>query len=153
MSEKKDRVTDALNATKAAVEEGIVPGANRGLCAISSGTTDLSLHIQHLRAALKASRLPGGDVKVFRSLNLHPAGGGTALLYASKGLVDGFKERGQLANFDQQVPRLPLLVHPVFARVSALVHCRAPFEAWAEVQPSTRPSAMSDQPRRARQSR
>lgn len=26
MGEKKDRVTDALNATKAAVEEGIVPG-------------------------------------------------------------------------------------------------------------------------------
>lgn len=26
VSEKKDRVTDALNATKAAVEEGIVPG-------------------------------------------------------------------------------------------------------------------------------
>lgn len=26
MNEKKDRVTDALNATKAAVEEGIVPG-------------------------------------------------------------------------------------------------------------------------------
>lgn len=28
VSEKKDRVTDALNATKAAVEEGIVPGKN-----------------------------------------------------------------------------------------------------------------------------
>ena len=27
VSEKKDRVEDALNATKAAVEEGIVPGA------------------------------------------------------------------------------------------------------------------------------
>lgn len=26
VSEKKDRVNDALNATKAAVEEGIVPG-------------------------------------------------------------------------------------------------------------------------------
>lgn len=26
MNEKKDRVTDALNATKAAVEEGIVSG-------------------------------------------------------------------------------------------------------------------------------
>jgi chaperonin GroEL len=26
VGEKKDRVTDALNATKAAVEEGIVPG-------------------------------------------------------------------------------------------------------------------------------
>ena len=30
VGEKKDRVTDALNATKAAVEEGIVPG-NRPL--------------------------------------------------------------------------------------------------------------------------
>ena len=29
MGEKKDRVTDALNATKAAVEEGIVPGVLR----------------------------------------------------------------------------------------------------------------------------
>jgi hypothetical protein len=29
VNEKKDRVTDALNATKAAVEEGIVPGKNR----------------------------------------------------------------------------------------------------------------------------
>lgn len=28
VNEKKDRVTDALNATKAAVEEGIVPGKN-----------------------------------------------------------------------------------------------------------------------------
>ena len=28
VGEKKDRVTDALNATKAAVEEGIVPGKN-----------------------------------------------------------------------------------------------------------------------------
>lgn len=31
VSEKKDRVTDALNATKAAVEEGIVPGKLFGL--------------------------------------------------------------------------------------------------------------------------
>lgn len=31
MNEKKDRVTDALNATRAAVEEGIVPG---GGCAL-----------------------------------------------------------------------------------------------------------------------
>jgi chaperonin GroEL (HSP60 family) len=29
VSEKKDRVTDALNATKAAVEEGIVPGGSQ----------------------------------------------------------------------------------------------------------------------------
>lgn len=32
VSEKKDRVTDALNATKAAVEEGIVPGTVLMLC-------------------------------------------------------------------------------------------------------------------------
>jgi chaperonin GroEL len=31
VAEKKDRITDALNATKAAVEEGIVPG---GGCAL-----------------------------------------------------------------------------------------------------------------------
>lgn len=31
VNEKKDRVTDALNATRAAVEEGIVPG---GGCAL-----------------------------------------------------------------------------------------------------------------------
>ena len=29
VGEKKDRVTDALNATKAAVEEGIVPGTHQ----------------------------------------------------------------------------------------------------------------------------
>ena len=52
VGEKKDRVIDALNATKAAVEEGIVPG------------------------------------------------GGTALLYASKGL-DAVRE--SLSSFDQQV--------------------------------------------------
>jgi chaperonin GroEL (HSP60 family) len=32
VSEKKDRVRDALNATKAAVEEGIVPGTVLMLC-------------------------------------------------------------------------------------------------------------------------
>ena len=31
MGEKKDRITDALNATKAAVEEGIVPGGGTAL--------------------------------------------------------------------------------------------------------------------------
>lgn len=39
VGEKKDRVTDALNATKAAVEEGIVPGklsAPAAGCLVSS---------------------------------------------------------------------------------------------------------------------
>ena len=31
MNEKKDRVNDAVNATKAAVEEGIVPGGGVAL--------------------------------------------------------------------------------------------------------------------------
>ena len=37
MGEKKDRVTDALNATKAAVEEGIVPGGGTALLYASTG--------------------------------------------------------------------------------------------------------------------
>lgn len=32
VGERKDRVTDALNATRAAVEEGIVPGKKFPLC-------------------------------------------------------------------------------------------------------------------------
>ena len=40
MKEKKDRVEDALNATRAAVEEGIVPGGGvayiRALTAVTS---------------------------------------------------------------------------------------------------------------------
>ena len=31
VNEKKDRVVDALNATRAAVEEGIVPGGGKAL--------------------------------------------------------------------------------------------------------------------------
>ncbi len=31
MGEKKDRVTDALNATRAAIEEGIIPGGGTAL--------------------------------------------------------------------------------------------------------------------------
>lgn len=31
MNEKKDRINDALNATRAAVEEGIVPGGGTSL--------------------------------------------------------------------------------------------------------------------------
>ena len=37
VGEKKDRVTDALNATKAAVEEGIVPGGGTALLYASTG--------------------------------------------------------------------------------------------------------------------
>ena len=37
ISEKKDRVDDALHATKAAIEEGIVPGGGRALLYASSG--------------------------------------------------------------------------------------------------------------------
>ena len=44
VGERKDRVTDALNATKAAVEEGIVPGGGAAL-----------LHVSRDLEALKAS--------------------------------------------------------------------------------------------------
>lgn len=38
VGEKKDRVVDALNATKAAVEEGIVPGTPCSLNAVGGFT-------------------------------------------------------------------------------------------------------------------
>ncbi|CAM6103464.1 unnamed protein product [Calypogeia fissa] len=60
VSEKKDRVTDALNATKAAVEEGIVPGggvallyASRELEKIQTPNFDQKVGVQIIQNALK----------------------------------------------------------------------------------------------------
>ena len=41
VNEKKDRVTDALNATRAAVEEGIVPGGGVALIRQIDGSTSM----------------------------------------------------------------------------------------------------------------
>ena len=61
MSEKKDRVTDALNATKAAVEEGIVLGGGVALLRcigvlddLKSVTKDHESGVDIVRSALKA---------------------------------------------------------------------------------------------------
>lgn len=43
MSEVKDRLNDALNATKAAVEEGIVPGGGTALLKASKELEGLKL--------------------------------------------------------------------------------------------------------------
>ncbi|KAK9805450.1 hypothetical protein WJX73_008571 [Symbiochloris irregularis] len=62
VGEKKDRVTDALNATKAAVEEGIVPGggvallyASRNLDEVKDKLTnfDQQIGVQIVQSALK----------------------------------------------------------------------------------------------------
>ena len=42
MKEKKDRVEDALNATRAAVEEGIVPGGGSALLHASKALEGLT---------------------------------------------------------------------------------------------------------------
>merc|ERR1712070_600655 len=42
VGEKKDRVVDALNATRAAVEEGIVPGGGKALLHCSTKLTELA---------------------------------------------------------------------------------------------------------------
>lgn len=76
VGEKKDRVTDALNATKAAVEEGIVPGM-------------LMCPPCILFASFSQEKL------IF---NVSFAGGGVALLYASREL-----DKLQTANFDQKI--------------------------------------------------
>ncbi|CAM6026523.1 unnamed protein product [Sphagnum balticum] len=60
VNEKKDRVTDALNATKAAVEEGIVPGggvallyASRDLDKLPTTNFDQKVGVQIIQNALK----------------------------------------------------------------------------------------------------
>ncbi|KAL1206141.1 Chaperonin CPN60-like 1 [Cardamine amara subsp. amara] len=60
VSEKKDRVTDALNATKAAVEEGIVPGggvallyASKELEKLTTANFDQKIGVQIIQNALK----------------------------------------------------------------------------------------------------
>ncbi|XP_066388779.1 chaperonin CPN60-1, mitochondrial-like [Miscanthus floridulus] len=60
VSEKKDRVTDALNATKAAVEEGIVPGggvallyASKDLDTLETANFDQKIGVQIIQNALK----------------------------------------------------------------------------------------------------
>lgn len=61
VGEKKDRVTDALNATKAAVEEGIVPGggvallyASKELEKLHTANFDQKIGVQIIQNALKA---------------------------------------------------------------------------------------------------
>ena len=61
VKERKDRVEDALNATRAAVEEGIVPGggvalarAGRILAGIKSDNADQKLGIEIVRKAIEA---------------------------------------------------------------------------------------------------
>ncbi|KAJ6713038.1 60 KDA HEAT SHOCK PROTEIN MITOCHONDRIAL [Salix purpurea] len=60
VNEKKDRVTDALNATKAAVEEGIVPGggaallyASKELDKLQTANFDQKVGVQIIQNALK----------------------------------------------------------------------------------------------------
>ncbi|KAK7279144.1 hypothetical protein RJT34_24190 [Clitoria ternatea] len=60
VGEKKDRVTDALNATKAPVEEGIVPGggvvllyASKELDKLQTANFDQKIGVQIIQNALK----------------------------------------------------------------------------------------------------
>jgi chaperonin GroEL len=60
VKEKKDRVDDALNATRAAVEEGIVPGggtallrAKKAVSALTSDNPDIAAGIKIVRAPWK----------------------------------------------------------------------------------------------------
>ena len=47
VSEKKDRVTDALNATRAAVEEGIVAGGGTALLYSTKALESLEVLFSH----------------------------------------------------------------------------------------------------------
>ena len=61
VKEKKDRVDDALNATRAAVEEGVVPGggvallrAKKAVDALTSDNADIQAGIKIVSKALEA---------------------------------------------------------------------------------------------------
>jgi len=63
VNEKKDRVVDALNATRAAVEEGIVPGGGKALlycstqldaCAAAAANMDQRIGVEIVQKALRA---------------------------------------------------------------------------------------------------
>ncbi|MGF6382399.1 chaperonin GroEL (HSP60 family) [Paraburkholderia atlantica] len=53
MKEKKDRVDDALHATRAAVEEGIVPGGGVALIRVKQAIAELNAGINIVRRALE----------------------------------------------------------------------------------------------------
>lgn len=70
MGEKKDRVTDALNATRAAIEEGIVPGGGTALVrclgildSVAATNEDQRKGVEIVRHALKQ---PMMQVLIFR---------------------------------------------------------------------------------------
>ncbi|MBN4094024.1 MULTISPECIES: chaperonin GroEL [Methylobacterium] len=53
VKEKKDRVDDALNATRAAVEEGIVPGGGTALLRAKKAVSELKSEIPDVQAGIK----------------------------------------------------------------------------------------------------
>ncbi|RUP13538.1 MAG: molecular chaperone GroEL, partial [Methylobacterium sp.] len=53
VKEKKDRVDDALNATRAAVEEGIVPGGGTALLRAKKAVAALKSDIPDVQAGIK----------------------------------------------------------------------------------------------------
>ena len=54
MLEKKDRVEDALNATKAAISEGVIPGGGSILFAIGSKTKGITEGAEIIFTAVQA---------------------------------------------------------------------------------------------------
>ena len=107
LKEKKHRVEDALSATRAAVEEGIVPGGGLALCTQSprwtrSGSRATQTGVRILRQALEAptrrsSTTPAsGEVIVAHVKDLKPDFGYDALKSEygdmfKKGIIDAAK--------------------------------------------------------------
>jgi hypothetical protein len=99
VSEKKDRVTDALNATRAAVEEGIVAGGGAALLYATKALDSLNAanfdqkHGEGNWKGIKGDGTGGGR---------NVAVGGAALLYAGKtldSLIGGRTSSGELTPF------------------------------------------------------
>jgi len=92
MKEKKDRVDDALHATKAAIEEGIVPG---GGMALLYASRDLKLSTTGASIVKKACRKPFNQILVNAGYDNTQAEILSAQLVTSNNTWDGYNIKSE----------------------------------------------------------
>ncbi|KAJ6388169.1 hypothetical protein OIU77_026694 [Salix suchowensis] len=116
VGEKKDRVTDALNATKAAVEEGIVPGggaallyASKGLDKLQTANFDQKIGVQIIQNALKTPDNPdlGYDAARGEYVDMVKAGIVDPLKVIRTALVDAASVSSLMTTTEAVITELP----------------------------------------------
>ncbi|CAJ2639542.1 unnamed protein product [Trifolium pratense] len=114
VGEKKDRVTDALNATKAAVEEGIVPGggvallyASNELSKLQTANFDQKIGVQIIQNALKENPDLGYDAAKGEYVDMIKSGIIDPLKVIRTALVDAASVSSLMTTTEAVVSELP----------------------------------------------